>query len=157
MADNSVRQAFRRGRGWRTRTAVALVAAGSVTAISASLTAAQAVPATGGTVTIVRVVSRAPFGNILATVWGLGRTLYILPTGSCTGACLGAWPPLLMPVHTRIPIGTKCLGTAKFGTRFQVTYRGKRLYLFAGDTGKSVTGNNVAGFKVARVITKPCP
>jgi hypothetical protein len=32
-----------------------------------------------------------------------------------------------------------------------VTYRGRRLYTFVSDTGGSITGNGVAGFKVARL------
>ena len=141
-------------RQWLARTVTAAIVIGSVTAVSADLAVAQAAPTTGKA-TVVKVVTRQHFGKILATVHG--RALYIKPTGGCTGQCLVVWPPLLMPKGKTIPLGTKCLATARLGHRRQVTYREHRLYLFSGDHGKSVTGNNVAGFKVARFSTKPCP
>ena len=52
-----------------------------------------------------------------------------------------------------MPKGAMCLGTAKAGSRLQVTYNGHRLYTFVDDTGHSVTGNGLAGFKVAKVTT----
>jgi predicted lipoprotein with Yx(FWY)xxD motif len=134
-----------------------MTAAASLVAVSADLTAAQAVPAAAKKAVVVRVVSRHHFGRMLATP--AGRSLYVLPAGSCSGSCLAAWPPLLMPKGEgrRIPAGTRCLGKAAFGHRVQVTYRGKRLYLFAGDTGTSVTGNGIMGFKVAKVVRRACP
>jgi len=36
--------------------------------------------------------------------------------------------------------------------RLQVTYHKMRLYTFINDSGTSVTGNGVAGFKVAKVV-----
>jgi predicted lipoprotein with Yx(FWY)xxD motif len=134
--------------------ATAMVAlAGSLTAVGVS--AAQAQPYPTSKARVVQVVTRQPFGKMLAAT--SGRSLYILPAGTCTGSCLSAWPPLLMPRGTTIPLGTRCLKTAKLGHRLQVTYRGKRLYKFAGDSGTSVTGNNVSGFKVAKVRTGACP
>lgn len=139
----------------RRRMAAAALAIGSLTAVSASVSAAQAVPQTGTKVTMVKIVTRHPFGKMLATV--KGRSLYIKPSGGCNAACLAAWPPLLLPKHTTTPLGTRCLGTAAFRHRRQVTYRGKRLYLFVGDSGGSVRGNGVSGFKVAKVKSGPCP
>lgn len=147
--------------------AAAIALAGSVASATAGLTQAQAAqaggaaristaaPAVARKATVVKVVRRHPFGKMLATV--KGRSLYILPVGRCNAACLTAWPPLLMPKGTKIPKGTRCLGTAKFHHRLQVTYRKKRLYLFIGDSGNSVNGNNVSGFKVAKFSAKACP
>ncbi len=140
---------------WTARAAAAAVALGSLTVMSADLSVAQAAPGSTTTATVVKVVTRAPFGKMLATI--RGRSLYIKPKGGCTGACLTAWPPLLMPRGKTVPRGVRCLKTAKFGRRLQVTYRGKRLYLFAGDSGTSVNGNGIQGFKVAKVISGPCP
>ena len=137
------------------RAAAAAVVLGSVTAGSAGVAAAQAAPAASKSATVVKVVTRSPFGKMLATT--KGRSLYILPKGSCTGGCLTAWPPLVMPKGKTTPLGTHCLKTVKFGSRLQVTYRGRRLYLFAGDSGSSVNGNNVSGFKVAKASTAACP
>lgn len=139
---------------WTARAAAVTVALGSLTAMSADLSAAQAAPAKTNTAVVVKVVTRAPFGKMLATV--RGRSLYIKPRGGCTGTCLSIWPPLLMPKGTTVPRGVRCLKTARFGRRLQVTYRGKRLYLFSGDSGTSVNGNNVGGFKVAKVMSGAC-
>jgi predicted lipoprotein with Yx(FWY)xxD motif len=141
-------------RRWLTRTVTAAIVIGSVTAVSADLAVAQAAPATGKA-TVVKVVKRQHFGKILATIHG--RALYIKPTGSCTGRCLTFWPPLLMPKGKTTPLGTKCLGTMRFGRRLQVTYREHRLYLFSGDSGRSVNGDEMAGFEVAKFSTKSCP
>lgn len=153
ISQHSDRHRARSLRRKITGSLAAIALAGSLTAVGASV--AQAQPQVTRKATVVKVVTRAPFGKMLATVHG--RSLYILPTGSCTGSCLSAWPPLLMPRGKTIPLGTRCLGTRKFGHRRQVTYRGKRLYLFSGDSGGSVNGNGLAGFKVAKVRTGACP
>jgi hypothetical protein len=140
-----------------TRAAVVMAVACSLTAVAAEASVAQAAPDHVARTQVVKIASRHSFGRILTTL--RGRSLYVLPTGSCTGGCLSVWPVLLMPRgrgHT-MPVGTSCLGTAKFGNRFQVTYRHHRLYLFTGDSGNSVNGNNVEGFKVARLVLRSCP
>jgi len=142
-------------RRWLARTVTAAVVVGSMTALSAELASAQAAPAVTKKATVVKVVTRHPFGKILATIHG--RSLYIKPRGSCTGMCLTSWPPLLMPKGKTIPLGTRCLGTKPRGRRLQVTYRNQRLYRFSGDSGSSVNGDGVAGFKVAKVLTGACP
>ncbi len=140
-------------RNWKVIGAAAAIAlAGSLTA--GGVTAAQAQPQATRKAAVVKVVTRSPFGKMLATTHG--RSLYYLPAGSCTGGCLSAWPPLLMPEGKTTPLGTTCLKTATFGHRLQVTYRGKRLYLFSGDSGTSVNGNGQDGFKVAKVKTGAC-
>jgi predicted lipoprotein with Yx(FWY)xxD motif len=68
-----------------------------------------------------------------------GRTLYSLSAEKngrfiCTSSCLSAWHPLLVPTGVR-PTGPVKLGTIKRpegGT--QVTYKGRPLYRFSGDT-----------------------
>ncbi len=107
-------------------------------------------PATKSAV-VVKERVRPHFHKILVTVHG--AALYYLPSGSCTGQCLAVWPRLAMPAGKTVPKGATCLGTATFGHhRLQVTYRKHRLYTFTGDTGTSVNGNGVAGFKVAKVM-----
>lgn len=140
------------------RAATVIVAAGSLTGIVAGVSAAQAsTPASmHKKMQVVKVVSRAPFGKMLATK--AGRSLYYMPTGTCRGECLSIWPPLVLRKgSTVIPTGTKCLGTAKFAHLRQITYRGHRLYKFADDSGTSVTGNGEAGFLVAKVSNRSCP
>jgi predicted lipoprotein with Yx(FWY)xxD motif len=114
--------------------------------------ASAASSAAGKSAVVVRERTRPHFGKILVTVHG--AALYYLPHGSCTGQCLSIWPRLVMPAGKTRPKGASCLGTSPFGTRhrLEVTYRGKRLYTFSGDSGTSVNGNGVAGFMVAKVL-----
>jgi predicted lipoprotein with Yx(FWY)xxD motif len=129
-----------------TGTAVASAASGHA---SPAMTARIIRPAV-----VVQEHRRPPFGLILTTV--RGRALYFIPSNVCNASCRAIWPPLLMPIGKNKPLGAKCLGVVRFGrTRLQVTYRGKRLWTFVSDTGTRVTGNGVAGFRVAKVVA-PC-
>lgn len=68
-----------------------------------------------------------------------GRTLYSLSVEKngkfiCTASCLSVWHPLIVPLGVR-PTGPVKLGTIERpdgGT--QVTYKGRPLYRFGGDT-----------------------
>lgn len=69
-----------------------------------------------------------------------GRTLYSLSVERngrfiCTGPCLSSWHPLTIPTGIK-PIGPVKLGTIARpnGGGAQVTYKGRPLYRFAGDT-----------------------
>jgi predicted lipoprotein with Yx(FWY)xxD motif len=136
---------------WTARAVVAAVLISGATVATAGIAAAQ--PGSAGTGTSAAVVSQAfrmGFGKMLVT-HGAGRALYTNPAG-CSAACQSIWPPLLMPAGATTPTGAPCLGTARLGTKLQVTYHKLRLYTFVNDTGHSVTGNGVAGFHVAKVI-----
>jgi predicted lipoprotein with Yx(FWY)xxD motif len=130
----------------------AVLGAGAVAATLAPAPAAWAHAARGKPAVVVQVVNRAPFGPMLANTQGL--SLYTV-SGPCTGGCLTIWPQLLMPRGKTIPMGATGLGTKKVtvgGRRaLQVTYKGLPLYTFNGDSGNSVNGNGVGGFKVATV------
>jgi predicted lipoprotein with Yx(FWY)xxD motif len=121
-------------------------------AASASVVRAHASSHAGKAAVVVKISkSRGGFKDVLTTTAGVGKTLYT--ASSCTGSCLSAWPPLLMPSGTTVPKGPKGLaglGTAKMGKRLQVTYKKHRLYTFTGDSGSSVSGNGVAGFTVIK-------
>jgi predicted lipoprotein with Yx(FWY)xxD motif len=129
---------------------ITLTAAAAVTGPAAI---AQPALAHSKAATVVHEASRAHFGKIVVTARS-GRALYILPSGSCNAMCLSVWPRLLMPRGKTKPKGANCLATKKVGGRLQVTYRGQRLYTFTGDSGHSVNGNGVSGFKVAKVRAK---
>jgi hypothetical protein len=133
--------------------AVGAVASGLV-AVSAGVTAAQAQPNVTSA-TVVKVISVHGFGRILETTHN--RPLYTAPPGGCTMSCLTIWPRLLMPRGKTKPLGTHCLATARAGSRLQVTYREQRLYTFTGDTSSTPTGDEVAGFEVAKALTSACP
>jgi len=108
--------------------------------------------------TFLRIEGRGCDRNERSTGWR-PQAAVDRADGSCTGACLGVWPVLLMPrgKGRSMPVGAPCLGKAPFGHRWQVTYRNQRLYQFAGDSGSSVNGNNVGGFKVAKLVARSCP
>jgi predicted lipoprotein with Yx(FWY)xxD motif len=84
-----------------------------------------------------QVQSEALGKSVLANL--KGRTLYSLSVEKhgkfiCTGGCLGTWHPLVVPAGTK-PIGPAKLGTVKRPDgRTQVTYKGRPLYTFSGDS-----------------------
>jgi len=156
-----MRSSLRRagGRSWTARAVVAAVLLSGSAAATAGLAAtSQAQVRHPGHVAtsaiVVKVAKRAPFGKILTRTNGL--SLYIHPGGPCNASCRAVWPPLLMPAGATTPLGAMCLATAPLGSHLQVTYHGQRLFSFTGDSGTSVNGNGVAGFKVAKV-TAACP
>ena len=101
---------------------------------------------------LVRVVKSKKYGKIL--VDASGRTLYVLtgPSGKrldCTGACTSLWPPLTTKGKPRAGKGAnrKKLGTFDRGKARQVTYAGRPVYLFSGDTGSGqVHGEAIKSF-----------
>jgi predicted lipoprotein with Yx(FWY)xxD motif len=132
------------------------VAAATLTGLALLVPGVQPAQAAGGGkgAKVVEVVSRAPVGNMLATT--SGASLYIHPSGACTGSCLSVWPPLLMPAGKTKPKGADCLTTVSTSGGLQVRYDNQPLYTFVDDSGTSLTGNHVAGFKAAK-IKKSCP
>ena len=102
--------------------------------------AALALPAaaTAATKSVAKEGTVASLGKTVLTN-NAGRTLYSLSVEKqghfiCTGSCLASWKPLV------VPAGTKPTGPAKLGTvkrpddRIQVTYKGRPLYTFSGDS-----------------------
>ena len=155
------KSAASRGRAWTARILLGTALVGGSAMVMAGVSAASVTHhATAAHATSAKVVTpafRTGIGKMLVRPV-TGRALYLLPKGSCTGSCLSIWPPLLMPSGATTPTGAMCLATVPFGTagQLQVTYHGKPLYMFSSDTGHSVDGNGVAGFKAAHVTTA-CP
>jgi predicted lipoprotein with Yx(FWY)xxD motif len=87
---------------------------------------------------VARQAENATLGRTVLTTTK-GRTLYSLSaeTGGrfiCRGACLSTWRPLLVPAGDR-PAGPVKLGTIERSDgRTQVTFKGRPLYSFYGDT-----------------------
>jgi len=109
--------------------AIALLASGS-TSVAGQLRAANSSK---------RVVAKAQNATLEETVLTTtkGRTLYSLSVGKliCTGSCLSVWHPLVVPAKTK-PTGPVKLGTIVRPDNgvTQVTYRGRPLYRFGGDS-----------------------
>jgi predicted lipoprotein with Yx(FWY)xxD motif len=129
------------GRARGARLAGAILAIGGV-----SLSAAAG---TAGAATKV-VVSAAKSGQ-LGTILVSGNTLYTLkPSGTpCTTTCLQTWPELLLPKGVTKAKAGAGVTASKLGTvkrahgALQVTYAGKPLYWFSGDTGAGQVNGNV--------------
>jgi predicted lipoprotein with Yx(FWY)xxD motif len=115
-------------------------------AATSSGPASTATPS-GPTVVSVRT---AKFGPILADAKGMALYTATGDTASqsgCTGTCLTAWPPLLLPSGQSQPVagpGVSGLGTFMRSEGVQVTYHGKPLYTWFKDTSPGqVTGQGV--------------
>jgi len=97
---------------------------------------------------LVKTVSVANVGKVLAS----GKTLYILKgsNASCTAACLAVWPALVLPKGVTKATAGPGVNKAKLGTVTrsggvrQVTYGGKPLYYFVGDTAPGQAHGNVS-------------
>ena len=135
-------------------TTVLVVAACTSSAASPSSAGGGASGAAGAT---VGTASSASFGTVLTGPNAM--TLYThagdsATSSTCAGACATAWPPLTttgQPVAGAGVTGQLGTLTRADGTT-QVTYGGKPLYYWQGDTkAGDVTGNGVAGFSVATV------
>jgi predicted lipoprotein with Yx(FWY)xxD motif len=95
-------------------------------------------------------------GKVLAT--STGRTLYLdtldgRNKSNCTGSCASIWPPLMTRGKPVAGAGVKqsLLGTAKRGTKLQVTYNGHPLYTFASDPkAGQANGEGLEGFFVVK-------
>jgi predicted lipoprotein with Yx(FWY)xxD motif len=124
------------------RWAAVVLAAGAASASALAVGGAAGASTQGAKVTIVKTSD----GKVLSD----GDTVYTLKASStkCTAACLMVWPAVVLPSgakHATAGSGVTAskLGTVKVpGVGTQVTYGGKRLYLFSGDTAPGqVTGN----------------
>jgi predicted lipoprotein with Yx(FWY)xxD motif len=142
--------------GLQARAGMAIAAAVGIAILilMPGLEAAEAATPAGHGAVVVQVVNRSPVGNMLATTGG--ASLYIHPSGACTGSCLSVWPPLLMPAGKTKPKGAQCLTTVSTASGLQVSYHNQPLYTFTSDSGTSLNGNGVGGFKAAK-INKKCP
>lgn len=114
----------------------------------------------GATSTTVKV-SAQTLGKNGKVLVANGKTLYYLAPGKkCDSACLSIWPPLTASKGATAGSGVQKakLGTTKDsqGAR-QVTYSGKPVYWFAGDSKGTVKGNitDKWGKWTAVVVAKP--
>lgn len=133
---------------------LAVLAAVAVGCGGGGATAASSAPPTTASGQAATVgISNTGIGQIL--VDSQGRTLYLFKAdqgtkSACTGACAGAWPPLLVQGKPTLGkgISASLVGTA---TRpegaTQLTYNGHPLYTFAQDQKAGETnGQGVSAF-----------
>jgi predicted lipoprotein with Yx(FWY)xxD motif len=144
------------------RVVVAAVALGGISASVLTIDIAGAVTNREATSVAVSTVKTNKFGKILVS----GKTLYTLKPSktACAAACLKIWPELVLPAGvTKATAGhgvsASNLGTVmRAGGVLQVTYSGKPLYWFSGDTAAGQVHGNVTdtwGKWSAVVTAKP--
>ena len=159
---SSRRQSAAGSRGQRARFSIfvagALTAALSLTALVGPATASPrpSLPATA--MVAVKAATVAKYGKILENQKGL--PLYYDTADKppkhldCTGGCLSAWPPLVVPKgQKKVAVGKGVTGisTIKDANGVQVTWKSKPLYTFASDSKGNVTGDGAGNFKVVRL------
>jgi predicted lipoprotein with Yx(FWY)xxD motif len=138
------------------------VAALALGGLSAALVGAGTAGASihGAKKVTVSTAKSTKFGTILVS----GSTLYTLKPSStaCTSACQKIWPPLVLPKGQSKATAGSGVSASKLGTVSrsggvrQVTYNGKALYFFSGDSGSGQVNGNVtdAWGKWTDVVTK---
>jgi predicted lipoprotein with Yx(FWY)xxD motif len=95
--------------------------------------------ASAATNVVVSTTKNAKLGTILVS----GKTVYTLKASktACSTECLKIWPALVLPHGAKKPMAGKGVSASKLGTvkrsngALQVTYAGKPLYWFSGDSG----------------------
>jgi predicted lipoprotein with Yx(FWY)xxD motif len=132
--------------------AVLVLTAGCGASRAAGGTAAQPAPDTHRQTVTILARNVAGVGTVLVT--GNGYALYMFAPDNhrvvtCTGACAGTWPPLMLPVGAALSLGpgvnASLTGSAPdpSGGRV-VTYDGWPLYTYTGDVqpGQAI-GQNI--------------
>src|ERR1700677_4659078 len=149
----------RQNRGSAHRAALARWAGAIVVVGGISLSVIASSEAGAASAVTVSTTKNAKLGTILVS----GKTLYTLKPGStaCTAACLKIWPALVLPAGvTKAKAGSGVsaakLGTVKRNDVVQVTYGGKPLYYFVGDTTAGQVNGDVTDTwgKWTAVVTK---
>lgn len=142
---SSVTKTGRSRRRWAGLAAAAAVAAGGLGVYEVTTAQDYSGPAE------VAVSSTGEFGEIL--VDGQGRTLYMFEPDeassvTCTGGCVGKWPPLHVPAGG-MPVVGDGVQQALLGELPDengepvVTYAGWPLYRYESDSPGEVSGHDV--------------
>ncbi len=142
------------------RLAVAAFAVGGLAAVGVGVSSAGAATKAATKPVVVSTAKSSKFGTILVS----GNTVYTLKPSktACTAACLKVWPALVLPSGQTKATAGSGVTASKLGTKTrsggvrQVTYGGKPLYFFAGDTGAGQVNGNVSDEwgKWTAVVTK---
>jgi predicted lipoprotein with Yx(FWY)xxD motif len=125
--------------------AAALLAAGCGTAAASQSSGSHPSGSASASTTGTVIMAHPGSGGTFLTSGG--RSVYLwaadgMNKSNCSGACAGAWPPVIAHGKVTASNGAKPsdLGTiARAGGGKQVTYDGHPLYFFAGDSGPGQT------------------
>ncbi len=141
---------------------VAVVAMLALAACSNASQAGGSTPAANAGDQATLDVATSGLGQIL--VDSQGRTLYLFAkdTGTqseCSGACAGAWPPLMVTGKTTVGDGADASlvgSTMRSDGGEQVTYAGHPVYLFSGDQNPGDTnGEGVVAYGASWYAVSP--
>jgi predicted lipoprotein with Yx(FWY)xxD motif len=142
------------------RLALAALAVGGLSATLLAVDSAGAATEGAAKSVVVSTAKSAKFGTILVS----GTTLYTLKPSktACTATCLKVWPALVLPKGQTKATAGSGVSASKLGTVTrsggirQVTYDGKALYWFSGDSGSGQVNGNITDEwgKWADVVTK---
>jgi predicted lipoprotein with Yx(FWY)xxD motif len=147
-------------RGSIRRVRVGLVV-GAIVAVGGLSASTVAVGTAGAaTTTVISTSKSAKFGTVLVS----GKTVYTLKASktACGKACLKVWPEVVLAKGVKKAKAGTGVNAAKLGTIkrangvLQVTYAGKPLYHFIGDTASGQVHGNVTDTwgKWSAVVTK---
>jgi predicted lipoprotein with Yx(FWY)xxD motif len=147
-------------RGPLGRVRVGLVV-GAVVAVGGLSASTVAVGTAGAaTATLISTTKTAKSGTVLVS----GKTVYTLKASktACGKACLKVWPEVLLAKGVKKAKAGTGVNAAKLGTikrangALQVTYAGKPLYHFIGDTAPGQVHGDVTDTwgKWSAVVTK---
>ena len=108
----------------------------------------------------IKVVD-SQYGRIVAD--GRGLAVYVFDKeetskSECYGDCAKAWPPVLTKARPRAGKGARAglLGTTRRrGGKRQVTYRGRPLYYYVGDSPGNVLCHNASEFGGLWLVIRP--
>jgi predicted lipoprotein with Yx(FWY)xxD motif len=150
--------AFRRSNSRIRSTGLVLLA---IALIATAITAVS-VAQNGGSKRVAKEAQNPTLGKTVLTST-TGRTLYSLSVEKngkfiCTHSCLSAWHPLTVPAGVK-PTGPVKLGTiARPEGGIQVTYKGRPLYRFSGDTkAGEANGEGIKDVGTWHAATPPQP
>jgi predicted lipoprotein with Yx(FWY)xxD motif len=147
---------------WNRRVRAGLLAGAILTVGGVAASTVAVGTAGAATATVISTTKNAKLGTILVS----GKTVYTLkPSATACGTkCLKAWPAVVLPKGVKKAKAGTGVNAAKLGTVklsngvLQVTYGGKKLYKFVGDTTAGQVHGNVTdtwGKWTAVVTAKP--
>jgi predicted lipoprotein with Yx(FWY)xxD motif len=136
------------GKGSPRRTAVRRRAAVLMAVAAVGTSSLLVAGAAGASSRAVKVTAvSTPVGKVLSVG---GSTVYTLQANgtACAAACFTVWPPVMVPTGAKHPtagrgVSASKLGTVKANGGLQVTYGGKRLYKFSGDSGSGQVNGDI--------------
>lgn len=106
-------------------------------------------------------VQQSRFGRVLVDARGLALYVFtrdVRQRPNCSGACAKRWPPLVVRSAPRAGTGVRrvLLGTVRRADgRLQVTYGGRPLYTYVGDSRGVILCQNAQEFGGLWLVVRP--